>query len=68
MADQPTRPDADTRAAERDEAQTTAGADREATPEEAEIADAHPLDPEVVEHEKEMGERGANQQGEGRLP
>jgi hypothetical protein len=68
MADQPTRPDAETRAAERDEAQVTAGADREATPEEAEIADAHELAPEVIEHEKEMGERGANQKGEGRLP
>ncbi len=68
MTDQPTRPDGETRAAERDEASVTAGADREATPEEAEVADAHELDPEAAAHEKEMNERGANQQGEGRLP
>ena len=29
---------------------------------------SNPLDPGVADHEKEMAERGANQQGEGRLP
>jgi len=68
MSEQPTRPDAETRAAERDDAQRTAGADRAPTPEEAERAEARDLDPEVAEHEREMAERGANQKGEGRLP
>ena len=31
-------------------------------------AEENALDPEVAEHEREMLERGANQQGEGRLP
>jgi hypothetical protein len=68
MSQQPTRPDAETRAAERDDATQTAGADREATEEEASRADSHTLDPEVSEHEREMAERGADQKGEGRLP
>ncbi len=68
MADKPTRPTAETRAAERDEAQTTAHADREPTPEEERRADELKLEPEVAEHEKEMAERGANQKGEGRIP
>jgi hypothetical protein len=68
MADQPTRPTGETRAAERDDGKTTAHADREPTPEEARRAEELKLDPEVVEHEKEMTERGANQKGEGRIP
>jgi hypothetical protein len=68
MSDQPTRPSAQTRAAERDEARTQNSADRAPTPEEEERADALELDPKVAEHEKEMMERGANQQGEGKLP
>ena len=47
---------------------TAAGADREPTPDEEQRADALELDPEVAEHEKEMMERGARQQGEGKLP
>jgi len=66
--DQPTRPSKETRAAERNEAQRPASAGREASPEEAERADSHEFDPEVAEHEREMNERGAEQQGEGRLP
>jgi hypothetical protein len=68
MPDEPTRPNRETRAAERDEAQTTAHADREPTPEEEERAEELTLDPEVVEHEQEMAERGVNQKGEGRIP
>ena len=68
MSDGPTRPSPETRNAERDDAATPAGADRAATPEEADRAEAHELDPEVAEHEREMAERGANQEGEGRVP
>jgi hypothetical protein len=68
MSDQPTRPSSKTRDAERAEARKTAAADREPTPEEEKIADALELDPDVAKHEKEMLERGAHQQGEGKLP
>jgi hypothetical protein len=68
MSDQPTRPSAETRAAERDDAQQSAGADRAPTPEEEAIADSLEPDPDVAAHEQEMAERGVNQQGEGRLP
>ena len=68
MTDQPARPDPDTRAAEREDAQRKAGADREPTAEETARADERDLDPEVAEHEREMAERGAKQKGEGRLP
>ncbi len=66
--DERTRPDEDTRAAEREDAETKAGADRMPTTEEAAIADDLELDPEVAEHEREMAERGAHQEGEGRVP
>jgi hypothetical protein len=68
MSDQPTRPSAETRAAERAEAQQPAGADRAPTGDEEVRADALELDPDVVAHEEEMLERGAHQQGEGKLP
>jgi hypothetical protein len=68
MSDQPTRPNDETRAAERDEATSAAGADRGPTAEEAAIADARPVDPEAAEHEREMNELGAKQKGEGRTP
>ncbi len=68
MSDQPTRPNSETRDAEREEADRRAGADRAPTADEAERADAHTADPDVAEHEREMAERGANQEGEGRLP
>ena len=65
---EPTRPNDRTRAAEREEARTPAGADREPTEDEEKLAERTNPDPEVAEHEKEMAERGANQKGEGRLP
>jgi len=68
MSDQPTRPTGETRATEREEAERPAGADREPTPEEEAVAESLTLDPEVVEHERDMAERGANQEGEGRIP
>jgi hypothetical protein len=68
MSDQPTRPSPQTRAAERADASRTAAADRQPTPEEEQIADSLELDPEVAKREKEMLERGAHQEGEGKLP
>lgn len=64
----PTKPDDATRDAERNQADQPAAADRMPTPEEEQTADALELDPSVVEHEREMAERGKNQSGEGRLP
>ena len=68
MPDRPTRPSAKTRAAEREEARQAAGADREPTIEEERLAETHEVDRDAAAHEKEMNERGAKQQGEGRLP
>jgi hypothetical protein len=68
MSEQPTRPNDETRATERKDADRRAGADRDPTAEEAARADHLELDPGVAEHEREMAERGANQKGEGRLP
>ena len=66
--DERTTPNDSTRAAERDEANRQGQADRMPTPEEEAIADDLELDPTVAEHEREMAERGAHQEGEGRLP
>jgi hypothetical protein len=63
-----TGPNAETREAERAEAQAKHESDRAPTPEEDAAAEAQELDPDVVGHEEEMLELGANQQGEGRLP
>ncbi|HZP27914.1 MAG TPA: hypothetical protein VFC99_03090 [Acidimicrobiia bacterium] len=63
-----TRPSADTRAAEEHEARRPPGADREPTPDEEARAEENELSESVVEHEKEMAERGARQRGEGRIP
>jgi len=63
-----TRPTPTTRDAERAEAEVHAQPDRMPTDDEEAKADENELDPEVAEHEREMLERGANQQGEGRLP
>jgi hypothetical protein len=69
MADRDrTRPSRKTRDEERREAKDTADAGREPTPEEEEAADRNEPDPEVAEHYEEMTERGANQEGEGRVP
>jgi hypothetical protein len=57
-----------TRQVDEEDAKSKHGADRMPTPEEEQRADALELDPKVAEHEKEMMERGANQQGEGKLP
>lgn len=67
MADR-TKPDQQTRNAERLDAQTHAGADRMPTPEEEQVADSLDVDPDAAEHYEEMAERGAQQKGEGRIP
>lgn len=61
-----TRPTAETRSAEANEAQRDHSA---ATPVDPAASTAAPasVDPGVAEHEKEMNERGANQKGEGRI-
>ena len=66
--DERTTPDEDTLATERAEADRQGSPDRMPTPEEEAIADDLEVDSEVAKHEKEMAERGAHQQGEGRLP
>jgi len=66
-ATQPTRPSAETREAEHADAQAKHESDRAPTSEE-EAVEAHEVDADVAEHEEEMLKRGANQQGEGRLP
>ena len=62
------RPSDATKAAERAEAERQAGADRMPTEEEERIADESSIDDDVREHEQDMAERGARQQGEGRIP
>jgi hypothetical protein len=44
------------------------GPDRMPTPEEERLAEQQELPPGTAEHYKEMAERGAHQQGEGRIP
>jgi hypothetical protein len=62
----PTRPSVETCEAER--AQPKHEADRVPTLEEEEAVAKHVASPEVARHEDGMLKRGANQQGEGRLP
>jgi hypothetical protein len=64
----PTRPNAQTRKAELADAQTKPHADREPTADEEKLAEGQELDPDVSDHAEEMARRGANQEGEGRLP
>ncbi|HEY5013602.1 MAG TPA: hypothetical protein VIK61_12985 [Acidimicrobiia bacterium] len=64
----PKRPSDATREFESEDAHTEAGADRAPTSDEEKSAETNELDPKVAEHYEEMAERGANQQGEGRLP
>ena len=49
------------------DADVKAGADRMPTPEEERAAERNELKDSVVEHEREMAERGVNQKGEGRI-
>ena len=56
-----------TRDEEEREAAAPHTADRSPTSEEEAAADANALDPEVAEHEREMGKLGAEVKGEGRI-
>ena len=66
--DRPTRPSPQTRATEREDAERSAGADRIPTEVEERLAEEHDVDEHVAEQAKEMYERGAHEQGEGRIP
>jgi hypothetical protein len=70
MAEQPnqSRVTKGTRDAERQDATAAHEPDRQPTPEEERLADDLELDPDAAAHYKEMAERGAHQEGEGRLP
>jgi hypothetical protein len=68
MSDDRTRPDEQTREAERAEAEQHASAGRMPTAEEEAAAEGNEPGDDVAEHEREMVERGAHQKGEGRLP
>jgi hypothetical protein len=66
---EPTRPSKATRATDADDAQTPAGSDEQPTPEEEEAAAraGKPSD-DVSRNYEDAMERGAKQQGEGRIP
>jgi hypothetical protein len=67
-ADRMPTPDEEATADEEATPDEEATADEEATPDEEATADELELDPETAAHYEEMAERGANQEGEGRLP
>ncbi|MDQ1438380.1 MAG: hypothetical protein QOK43_2009 [Acidimicrobiaceae bacterium] len=62
-----TKPTAETRQADRADAQAEHGAFEELTPEDEQAVEGRTPSPGVAEHYEEMTERGANQQGEGRI-
>jgi hypothetical protein len=68
MAGPETRPNRETRAAERAEADARPEPGRAPTREEEEAAARNTPGPETAEHYEEMLERGATQKGEGRVP
>jgi hypothetical protein len=59
--------DETTRVEELLEASAAHNADRPPTPEEEAAAESNVLDPEVAEHEREMGKIGADIKGEGEI-
>ena len=69
--DQPDTPDAEvdetTQVEEMLEASAAHSADRPPTAEEEAAADGNVPDPEVAEHEREMGKIGAEVKGEGQI-
>ena len=67
MAQDHTRPDATTRQAESEAARADHAADREPTPDEERTAEGKSLDPGARRDIEEALERGARQQGEGRI-
>jgi hypothetical protein len=65
---EPTKPDDATREAERAEADEPARPDRMPTPDEEQAVEDRKVDPQVRKNAEEMAERGAHQEGEGRVP
>ena len=66
MTDQ-TKPNKDTAEADRRDAFAEHGASEEPTPEEERLAEQNTVTEDVAETYREATERGANQQGEGRI-
>jgi hypothetical protein len=66
--DDHTKPSAETRAEEREEAEADHRADRPPTADEEAAAEDLEVDPDAAKHYEEMAERGAKQKGEGRIP
>ena len=62
-----TTPDAATRETEQREATMSASPGKMPTPDEERAAEKNDVDPSVAAAEKEAAERGARQQGEGRI-
>jgi hypothetical protein len=60
-------PDDATKAEEEREAHAAHTADRPPTDDEERAAESNTLDPEVSEHEREMGKIGADVKGEGEI-
>jgi hypothetical protein len=66
--DEHTKPSPETRAEEREEAKAAHEPDRPPTADEEAAAADLKIDADAAEHYEEMAERGAKQQGEGRIP
>lgn len=62
-----TKPTKETREADRAALDAPHGATEQLTPEQAEAADGNEVSEDVKESYREAAERGANQQGEGRI-
>lgn len=62
-----TKPNEETRAADRAALDAPHGAETEPTAEEERAAEQNTVSPETPEHYQEMTERGAHQEGEGRI-
>ncbi|MDZ7734681.1 MAG: hypothetical protein U5R31_17805 [Acidimicrobiia bacterium] len=65
---EPTRPDDKTREAGREDARAAHEPDREPTPDEEARAEEQDVSEETREAYEEMAEKGAETEGEGRLP
>lgn len=67
MESRETKTDEKTLQVDEEDARAEHRSDREPTPEEAAMADKHPLDPEAKRAYEEAIERGANVKGEGEI-
>jgi hypothetical protein len=68
MSQDQSRPESETREADAGSGGVAHEADRPATAEEERRADSNELDPAVAESYREANQRGAAQEGEGRVP